>query len=97
MPHLFLSPVFNAPDECEVKPNTKAVLQEQRRTAAVQLPFRYNRHSITEKISFIHVVGGEDHCPAWGGRKSQEQPKKLRMIVNLLTLKWHHVSSVARC
>lgn len=63
-PHLFLAYVFNTSDEREVKSNTETVLQEQRRTTAVQLPFRNNRHSITEKISFIHVVCGEDHCPA---------------------------------
>lgn len=62
--HLFLAYVFNPADECEVKSNTEAVLQEERRTAAVQLTFRYNCNSVTEKISFIHVVGGENDRPA---------------------------------
>lgn len=56
--------LFNAPHQSEVETSAQTVLQEQRRAAAVQTTLRDDGHTVTQQVSFIHVVCGQDHCTA---------------------------------
>ena len=56
----YLSPpqVLHAAHESEVEAQAKAVLEEERGAAAVELSFGNDGDSVTEQISLVHVVSG---------------------------------------
>lgn len=60
--YLFLANVFDPADEGEVEAHTEAVLEEEGRSTAVQLPFGDDGDPVAEEIGFVHVMCREDHC-----------------------------------
>lgn len=61
--HLLFPQVPHPTDECQVEAGPETVLEEKRRSAAVQLPFGDDGDAIAQKVGFIHVMSGENHCP----------------------------------
>lgn len=62
--HLLLPQVPHLTDERQVEADAETVLEEKRRSAAVQLPFGDDGDAVAQEVGFIHVMSGEDHCPA---------------------------------
>lgn len=60
--HLLLPQFPHPTDECQVEADSETVLEEKRRSAAVQLPFGDDGDAVAQKVSFIHVMSGENHC-----------------------------------
>lgn len=61
--HLLLPQVPHPTNECQVEADSETVLEEKWRSAAVQLPFGDDGDAVAQKVSFIHVMSGENHCP----------------------------------
>lgn len=61
--YLLLPQVPHPTDQRQVEADSEAVLEEKRRPAAVQLPFGDDGDAIAEEVGFIHVMGGQNHCP----------------------------------
>lgn len=62
--HLLLPQILHPAHERQVEADPEAVLEEERRSAAVQLPFGDDGDAVAEEVSLIHVMGGENHRPA---------------------------------
>lgn len=64
-PHLPLPQILHAPHQSQIETHAKAVLEEERGAAAVQLPFGDDGDAVAQQVGLIHVVGGQDHRAAW--------------------------------
>lgn len=62
--HLLLPQILHPADKCQVEADPEAVLEEERRSAAVQLPFGDDGDAVAQEVGLIHVMSGENHCPA---------------------------------
>lgn len=65
--HLLLPQVLHPADECQVEADPETVLEEKRRSTAVQLPFGDDGDAVAQEVGFIHVMSGENDCPACTG------------------------------
>ena len=54
-----------AAHQSQVVATAKAVLQEQAGSQGAQLAMGDDGDAVTQHVSFIHVVGGENDCAAW--------------------------------
>lgn len=61
--HLLLPQVPHPTNECQVEADSETVLEEKRCSTAVQLPSGDDGDAVAQKVSFIHVMSGENHCP----------------------------------
>lgn len=64
--HSHLFPVLcllHASHQRQVEAHAEAVLEEERRAAAVQLALGDDGHAVTQEVSLVHVMGGQNHCP----------------------------------
>lgn len=64
LPHLLLLEILHAAHQRQVEPNPKAVLEEKRRTAAVQLTLGDDGDAVAQQVSLVHVVSAQDHSPS---------------------------------
>lgn len=64
MPHLLLLEILPPTHQRQIEPNPKAVLQEKRGSAAVQLALGDDSDAVAQQVSLVHVVSGQDHSPS---------------------------------
>ena len=60
-PHLFLLEILHPAYKCQIETDSKAVLEEERGAAAVELSFGDDGDAVTQQVGLVHVVGGQDH------------------------------------
>lgn len=72
-PHLLLPEILHPTHQRQIEADTKAVLEEEWRPAAVQLPFGDDGDAVTQQVGLVHVVGGQDHSPSCTGVQFLEQ------------------------
>lgn len=63
-PHLLLLEIFHAAYECQIETSSKAVLEEEGGSAAVQLSFGDDGDAVAQQVGLVHVMRGQDHRPA---------------------------------
>lgn len=62
--------MFYSSDKSQIKTSTKAVLEEDGGTAAVQTSLRDDSHPVAQQICLIHVMGRHnDRAPCNTGKK----------------------------
>lgn len=69
MPHLAFPQVSYAAHQRQIEAHPEAVLEEQGGSTAVELSFRDDGDAIAEQVRLVHVMGGQDDCPACAGGK----------------------------
>lgn len=62
--YLLLLEILYPADKCQIETNSETVLEEEGGSAAVELSFGDDGDTVTQQISFVHVMSGQDHCPA---------------------------------
>lgn len=72
-PHLLLPEILHPTHQRQIEADSEAVLEEERRPAAVQLPFGDDGDAVTQQVGLVHVVGGQDHSPSCTGVQFLEQ------------------------
>lgn len=61
-------------DQCQLVSVSIGAPEEQRRAAALEFSVGDDGDAISQKVSLIHVVGGQQNCSAYkynGGKKEQ--------------------------
>lgn len=64
LPHLLLLEILPPTHQRQIEPNPKAVLEEKRGSAAVQLTLGDDSDAVAQQVSLVHVVSGQDHSPS---------------------------------
>lgn len=64
-PHLQLPHVFYAANQSEIETHAKAVFEEKRGAAAVQLPLGDDGDAVAQQVGLVHVMGGQKDGAAW--------------------------------
>lgn len=62
--HLLLLDVLHPTHQRQIEANAKAVLEEERGSAAVQLALGDDGDAVAQQVSLVHVVSGQDHSPS---------------------------------
>lgn len=64
-PHLLILHVFHATHQGQIETNSKTALEEEGWPTAVQLTFGKDGDPVTQEVSLVHVMGGQDHSTAY--------------------------------
>ncbi len=63
-PHLLLLEILHPAYECQIETDSEAVLEEEGGSATVELSFGDDGDAVTQQVGLVHVVSGQNHCPA---------------------------------
>lgn len=83
LPHLLLLDVLHPTHQRQIEADPKAVLEEERRSAAVQLTLGDDGDAVAQQVGLVHVVRGQDHSPSCNAIKFTFKNTILRKNNNL--------------